>query len=442
MKHKFWSYLLILMISFFLFSDCCKDDKPEDNPCPFSMSHTSRIKCIVTSPANGAILQSTTVTLICAFGGTNPGYSIYLGTSPDTLPKIATQAVNNITLNNLKVSTTYYWKFSANENIECGLGCNSATNSFIIVQDKNLPYVTTAIVPAHINTTSPIGGSVISEGSSPVTERGVYWGRSPEPESTGTKLILGNGAGVFSILLKGLDPLTKYYVKAYASNISGTYFGAENIFNTGQNAVYQSVSDIESNVYKTLAIGTQIWMVENLKTTKFNDGTVIPVITDNIAWSDMTPKFTWHSNDPFTYRDIYGALYNGFAVATGKLCPAGWHVPSDVEWKTLEMYLGMTQNQADSEHDRGTDQGSQLKSTAGWPDQGNGFNTSDFSALPGGFRNPIGTFSDFRIGQWWSSTLDTKYNFLWGRSLIYNNSFVSRGLISMQGGSSVRCIKD
>ena len=156
----------------------------------------------------------------------------------------------------------------------------------------------------------------------------------------------------------------------------------------------------------------------------------------------MTSKFTWHSNDPAAYKNLYGALYNGFVVSSGKLCPSGWHVPSDSEWKTLEIYLGMSQKQADAESNRESDLGSQMKSTSGWPDQGNGFNTSDFSALPGGFRNPTGTFSDFRIGQWWSSTKDPMYNFLWCRSLLYNYAGINRVLVSMQSGCSVRCVKD
>ena len=442
MKNKIWYHLIIILSVFYMLSDCTKDDRAEVNPCPFSMSHTSRIKCFITSPISGSFLQSSSVTLICAFAGTNPGYSIFFGTDPDTIPIISRQALNTIMIDNLKAGTTYYWRFSATENIECGLGCTSGTSSFTVVADKNLPYITTTPVPVHINTTAPVGGTVLSEGSSSVTERGIYWGRSPGTETTGTKISIGNGSGVFSVLIKELDPFTKYYSKAFATNSNGTYFGIENTFTTGQNTAFQSVTDIEGNAYKTVAMGTQVWMAENLKTATLNEGTIIPLITDNIIWSDMTPKYTWPGNDPAANKNTYGALYNGFVVATGKLCPAGWHVPADSEWKTLEMYLGMTQKQADSESNRGTDQGAQMKSTTGWPDQGNGYNTSGFSAIPGGFRNPLGTFSDFRIGQFWSSTKDTRYDFLWTRSLIYNNQYVGRGLVSMQGGSSVRCIKD
>ena len=88
-----------------------------------------------------------------------------------------------------------------------------------------------------------------------------------------------------------------------------------------------SITDKDGNVYTSVTIGTQVWMVENLKTTKYNDGTPIPNVTDNTEWSNLTtPAYCWYDND-ITKKNPYGALYNGYAVRTGKLCPTGWHVP-------------------------------------------------------------------------------------------------------------------
>ena len=99
-------------------------------------------------------------------------------------------------------------------------------------------------------------------------------------------------------------------------------------------------TDADGNVYHTVTIGTQTWTVENLKTSKYNDGTKIPLVTDGTTWGNLTtPGYCWHNNDAATNKATYGALYNWYAVNTGKLAPSGWHVPTDAEWTTLENYL-------------------------------------------------------------------------------------------------------
>ena len=102
----------------------------------------------------------------------------------------------------------------------------------------------------------------------------------------------------------------------------------------------EEVLDIDGNIYHTVIIGNQIWLAENLKTTKYNDGTPVSLVTDNTGWINLsTPGYCWYDND-ITNRETYGALYNWYAVQTGKLCPKGWHVPSDAEWTVLTDFLG------------------------------------------------------------------------------------------------------
>ena len=109
-----------------------------------------------------------------------------------------------------------------------------------------------------------------------------------------------------------------------------------------------SITDTDGNVYTSVAIGTQVWMVENLKTTKYNDNSAIPLVTDNTAWGNLsTSGYCWYSND-IANKTAYGALYNWYAVNTSKLCPTGWHVPIDAEWKILERNLGMNNSDADA----------------------------------------------------------------------------------------------
>jgi uncharacterized protein (TIGR02145 family) len=195
-----------------------------------------------------------------------------------------------------------------------------------------------------------------------------------------------------------------------------------------------TVTDADGNVYSTVIIGTQTWMAENLKTTKYNDGTAIPLVTDGAAWSVLTtPAYCWYNND-ISYKTTYGALYNWFAVNTGKLSPTGWHVPTDAEWATLVAFLGDTATG-----------GGKLKETgiAHWVSPNTGANNSSrFTALPGGSHYTNGSFYlNGKYGWWWSSTESSAGN-AWHEYLIYNSSAVFRTEGSKIIGFSVRCIKD
>ena len=200
--------------------------------------------------------------------------------------------------------------------------------------------------------------------------------------------------------------------------------------------------------YNTVQIGNQCWFKENLRTTKYNDGTSITNVTDNATWTSTTSgAYCCYSNNTSNCT-TYGALYNWYAVNTGKLCPSGWHVPSDGEWKTLEMYLGMTQAQADATGWRGTDQGAKLAGNASlWIDgaleQNANFGTSGFSALPGGIRlYSVGSFDGLSGGGfWWSSTEDDA-SYAWDRGLYYTYADVLRFSDGKTDGFSVRCLRD
>lgn len=193
--------------------------------------------------------------------------------------------------------------------------------------------------------------------------------------------------------------------------------------------------DNDGNNYKTVKIGTQVWMAENLKTTTYNDGTPIPLVTDSSAWSHLiTPGYCWYKNDAAN-SNTYGALYNWFTVNTGKLAPAGWHVPTDEEWITLITYLGGEKVA-----------GGKLKETGKifWksPNQG-AVNESGFTALPAGQRDYNGTFSVMgKDGFWWSVTEYGTTGKVWYRSLDYNYAGVLRVSHNKKNGFSIRCIQD
>jgi uncharacterized protein (TIGR02145 family) len=160
------------------------------------------------------------------------------------------------------------------------------------------------------------------------------------------------------------------------------------------------ITDTDGNFYTKVSIGIQTWMVENLQTTRYNDGTVIPNVTDPEAWKVLTtPVYCWYNNDSIMYKATYGALYNWYTVSTSRLCPKGWHVPTKAEWDTLTTYVGGN-----------GDAGRELKEagTTHWADPNfDVLNETGFTALPGGNRYTDGQFINIRYwGTWWSSSED------------------------------------
>jgi uncharacterized protein (TIGR02145 family) len=200
------------------------------------------------------------------------------------------------------------------------------------------------------------------------------------------------------------------------------------------------IYDIDGNSYKTIYIGTQQWMAENLKTTRYNNGTTIPKITDNNQWSQLTTgAWTYYNNDEFNNAK-YGKLYNWYAVSpttngNKNVCPTGWHVPSDAEWTELIDFLGGKNVAGGKMKEVGTTSWSSPNSDA--------TNTSLFTGLPGGYRYVDGKYSNIGYhGFWWSSTGYNTGSSARLRFLVYNSGdAVMSGYYSVNG-LSVRCIKD
>lgn len=229
--------------------------------------------------------------------------------------------------------------------------------------------------------------------------------------------------------------------KSYNSVLSAAEQNIKSIDNKQDSTEYkplqvpQTVDDIDGNVYNTVKIGTQTWMTKNLKTTKFNDGTVIPLVKDGAGWAALsTPGFCWYNNDADSYKNTYGALYNGYAVSTARLCPTDWHVPGDAEWTTLTSYLG-GENIA----------GGKLKDAGEvfWVSPNTGAtNESGYTALPGGLRYHDGLFHDFGFsGYFWSSSEFSPARAFF-RYMDYEYSTVFRFNNLKKIGFSVRCLRD
>ena len=311
---------------------------------------------------------------------------------------------------------------------------------YIVVSDVNpqLPTLTTTAITNPTNTTATSGGNITNQGTSAVNARGVCWSTSQNPTIANSKTTDGSGTGSFTSTLTGLTTNTTYYVRAYATNATGTAYGNQQSFTTtGSLANCGTVTDIDGNVYNTVTIGTQCWMVENLKTTKYNDGTTIPNVTSNTTWSGLTTGAWCYYNNDENNNAIYGKLYNWYAVNTGKLAPAGWHVPTDTEWLTLRDYLG-----------GGQQAGGKIKSTSSlWnlPNAG-ADNSSGFTALPSGFRNSSASSTFASIGvatNFWAINKVNNYAWSCGVQTNYSTFSVWAGLYSpAKDGLAVRCIKD
>jgi uncharacterized protein (TIGR02145 family) len=293
-----------------------------------------------------------------------------------------------------------------------------------------LSAVTTNTVTSITSTTATSGGNVTSDGGAAISARGVCWSTSTNPLATGSHTSNGTGEGVFTSLIIGLTPNTLYYVRAYATNSAGTAYGNQNSFTTSI-----TITDIDGNIYNTVQIGTQLWMKENLKTTRYNDNTVIPNVTDDATWGGLsTGAYCWYNNEAPTYKNIYGGLYNWYAVNTGKLCPTSWHVPTDAEWTILTTFLGGE-----------SVAGGKLKETgtAHWTSPNTGAtNETGFTALPGGYRYYLGAFGSIaNFGYWWSTS---EYNatYAWFRYFRYDGDNVI--ILNWQKGTgfSIRCLRD
>ncbi len=223
--------------------------------------------------------------------------------------------------------------------------------------------------------------------------------------------------------------------------------GKWNEITSGTSSIFPgcgNITDGAGNTYNTILIGTQCWIAKNLSTSKYNDGTPIPHVIIDTEWEALTgPGYCWYLNDSTTYGATYGAMYNWYTVNTGNLCPTGWHIPTDDEWKTMEMYIGMSQSQADNTGYRGTNEGTKLKSTHSWLEYGNGTDVVGFTALPGGYRLLTGFFNSLGYhGLWWTATEYSSTN-AWGREIHYSNETIGRNnYFEKRLGISVRCIKD
>ena len=281
-------------------------------------------------------------------------------------------------------------------------------------------------------TTASTGGNIINKKEVEINARGVCWSRSEDPSVRDYKTDEGRGKGGYITSLKGLAPGTTYYLRAYAIAGMDTVYGNIISFTTKD---YGEVTDIEGNRYRTIKIGAQTWMAENLRATRFNDSSSITLIEKNDKWAaQSSPAYCWYKNSEDAFKSMYGAIYNWYTVNTGKLCPAGWHVPSNSDWDELANFLGSSDVA-----------GGILKETGEeyWSTPNTGAtNQYRFSALPGGLRYYDGEFRDFGFGGYWWSSSELSDERAFFRHIFYQDGSLFRFDNEKRNGFYVRCISD
>jgi len=492
---------------------------------------------VITSPVTEYTSTSATV------GGSvtdNGGFEItvrgiYWGTEPN--PRLTGTRVEmgsgdgdfSQTFTELNRSITYYViAFATN------IKGTSYGSEISFSTEPELPIVITATILDITPYSVTAGGVVSSSGGSDVTERGIYWGTTAAPVTTGTKLVIDSGTGIFADTLDNLTPGTTYYVTAYAINSIGTAYGeeksfltigeepiidvildyqdlttnsvvlsgviapgelsttvtyevglttsygtsveadespltekdtvsvtitgltpntlyhyrivaandlgtvysADSTFTTVITGIQSTVTDSEGNIYNTIGIGYQEWMTGNLKSVVYRNGTdSIPLAESDSLWGTMTtPAYCWYAGDSAANYDPYGALYNWYAVNTGNLCPAGWHVPTNDDINELVNYVGGSGAAGGLLKETGT---------VHWNSPNTGAKDKyGFTARGGGKRSDEGVFDFVKVeANWWTSTEYSTLNASYFNILFnYGNSF--QAYLSKKTGMSVRCVKD
>ena len=402
----------------------------------------------LTTTAVAPVLTTTAPTSVTSTIATTGGNITSDGGSTVTVRGVCWATTQNPTIANSKTTdgtgsgtfisnltglihgTTYYLKAYATNSIGTAYG-----NQVSFTTTAEIPTLTTNVATSVTATTALSGGNITSDGGSLVTARGVCWATTQNPTVANSNTTSGTGSGSYVSNISGLTAGTTYYVRSYAINSIGTAYGNQ-IVVLFQGLLSETFTDFDGNVYHAVVIGSQTWMVETLKTTKFRNGVPIPNIIDNTSWSSATSSgYSWYNNNAATYKVPYGAIYNWYAMADNRgLAPSGWHIPTDAEWTALINSVGGEAVAGGALKETGTTH---------WSNPNFGAtNSYGFNAVAGGRRDGAGNFTyQGFLCYWWAageySATEVRYCYLSNGS-----TYSASDKFLKMYGYSVRCVKD
>lgn len=356
----------------------------------------------------------------------------------------------SVTLSNLNPNTKYFFRaFVTNEyGTFFGAVKEFLTDYGPVLFSNGLSNNTT-------NFSSGLQTVIETLGGQTLVEKGFYISETnQDPNENDFKVIdLNANVDLIDVVVNDLKKNSTYYFRAYVKTNIGINKGKVYFFKTSNND--DLIKDVDGNVYKTVLIGEQRWMAQNLATTRFADGSNIAYIDNGTQWvanskSEMMPAYSWYDGSNES-KEEFGALYN-FTAAGRKVanssgfvqgaCPDGWHLPADDEWKILENYLGMSKFQSDNTDWRGFSEGDMLKSVTGWMNFGNGSDLYGFNLKPGGTLNQNYSYKGIDAYLWSATPSNTKDNYVWCRKFSYYKISIFRYEYFKGVGFSVRCVQD
>ncbi len=344
-------------------------------------------------------------------------------------------------ITDLEPNTTYYVRAYATNSTGIAYG---NVISFKTPTQATVPVVSTTEVTEITTNTATSGGNITDVGGTTVTTRGICWSTNENPTINDNITEDGTGTGIFASSITNLKPNTTYFIRAYATNSAGTGYGSPLSFTTKEEIILSTFTDSrDDKVYKTVVIGNQEWMAENLA--------YLPGVAGPGTGSETMPYYYVHGYDGTDVDaakanpnyTTYGVLYNWPAAmnsASGSssnpsgvqgVCPTGWHLPSDAEWTELTDYMGGKSDK--------------LKATGVlWPYPNGATNETGFTALPGGYRSTNGDFSIIGYtGNWWSATeFGISGAGAYNHFITDSDKDVIRTFLNKENGFSIRCVKD
>lgn len=424
MKHRSFIYYLVSVICFLTITNSCHEDDNEQSSPELITLEVKNITNI-SALSNAEILHKGKYEIIrqgiCWSTKPNPtiaDFHIKTESDRDTF---------SIKITDLLPSTTYYLRAYATNYISTAYG-----NEIVFTTTGEKPVLSTDVVNIKTYNSVECAGTISSNGGDIIVAKGFCWSENPEPSIADNKNIVTQGEGHFSSILSNLKSNTKYYIRAYATNNVGTTYGNIQDFTLWLNVQDDPIKDIDGNRYHTIKIGNQVWMQENLKVTKFQNGASLKQLNNLSNWNDKNSSGYYTNVD----NSIFGFIYNGYSILdNNNICPEGWHIPTQSDWEVLLNYLGGS-----------SVAGGKMKETSDsyWitPNLG-ADNLSGFTALPNGYVGFDGSSYDkLEEACFMVATVDSEGNPAFV-GIEHNNTSAFISTTSTKAtGASVRCVKN